>query len=389
MAGSRQESGRLDVVPPAVYPKHEFRLETDLADGVATTSTGAGGRGLTYPFAQPPRSGEAVEVAAGVLWMRLAMPMALDHINVYAVRDGGEWAIVDTGLNLPGTRAEWEALLAGPLHGGRVSRVICTHMHPDHIGLAGWLCERFQAPLAMTRLEYVTARMLLADTGRPAPESGADFYRAAGWDEDQLEGYRRDFGQFGRAVAAMPAGYVRIREGERLAIGGADWRVVVGEGHSPEHACLWREADGVVLGGDQILPKISSNVSVWPTEPDADPLGDWLASLERMKAVFPDEVLVLPSHGEPFLGVQARLDALLRGHRTALRRLERALTVPKRAVDVFPALFARPVGDGVRGMATGEAVAHLNYLLRQGRAARVRDADGVDWWSAATQGRAT
>lgn len=359
-----------------------------MADGGPATTADPGGRGLLYPFAVPPASGEAVEVASGVLWMRLAMPMALDHINVYAVRDGDGWTLVDTGLNLASTQAEWEALLAGPLEGRPVSRVICTHMHPDHIGLAGWLCERFHAPLAMTRLEYVTARMLLADTGRPAPESGAVFYRAAGWNEAQLESYRRDFGQFGRAVAPMPAGYVRMREGDRVTIGGADWRVVVGEGHSPEHACLWREADGVVLGGDQILPKISSNVSVWPTEPDADPLGDWLASLERMKTVFPDEVLVLPSHGEPFRGVQARLDGLLRGHRTALRRLERTLASPKRAVDVFPALFARAVGDGVRGMATGEAVAHLNYLLRQGRAGRTRDAEGVDWWIAASKGEA-
>lgn len=359
-----------------------------MADGVAGTTGEAGSRGLIYPFAGPPAPGDAIEVAPGVLWMRLAMPMALDHINVYAVCDGGGWTLVDTGLNLPATRAEWEALLAGPLEGRPATRVICTHMHPDHIGLAGWLCERFRAPLAMTRLEYVMARMLLADTGRPAPESGAVFYRAAGWSGEQLESYRRDFGQFGRAVAPMPAGYVRMREGDRLTIGGADWRVVVGEGHSPEHACLWREADGVVLGGDQILPKISSNVSVWPTEPDADPLGDWLASLERMKTVFPDDVLVLPSHGEPFRGAQARLDALLRGHRTALRRLERALRSPKRAVDVFPALFARPVGDGVRGMATGESLAHLNYLLRQGRVERVRDADGVDWWSAASKGKA-
>lgn len=359
-----------------------------MADGAATTAGEAGARGLVYPFAGRPAAGEAIEVAPGVLWMRLAMPMALDHINVYALRDGDGWTLVDTGLNLPATRAEWEALLAGPLEGRSVTRVICTHMHPDHIGLAGWLCDRFGAALTMTRLEYVMARMLLADTGRPAPESGAVFYRAAGWSGEQLESYRREFGQFGRAVAPMPAGYVRMREGDRLSIGDADWRVVVGEGHSPEHACLWREADDVVLGGDQILPKISSNVSVWPTEPDADPLGDWLASLERMKTVFPDEVLVLPSHGEPFRGAQARLDALLRGHRTALRRLERALRSPKRAVDVFPALFARPVGDGVRGMATGESLAHLNYLLRQGRVERVRDADGVDWWSAASKGKA-
>ncbi|GAA0643171.1 MBL fold metallo-hydrolase [Brevundimonas lenta] len=359
-----------------------------MADGVTPADTEAGSlRGLTYPFAGPPATGEAVEVAPGVLWMRLAMPMALDHINVYAIEDGDGWALVDSGLALSGTRDEWDALLAGPLGGRPVTRMICTHMHPDHIGLAGWLCERFDVPLIMTRLEYVTARMLLADTGQPAPEIGAEFYRAAGWDEAQIARYRKDFGQFGRAVDPLPAGYVRMREGDRLSIGGHDWRVVVGEGHSPEHACLWREDDGVVLGGDQILPKISSNVSVWPTEADADPLGDWLASLERMKTVFPDDVLILPSHGEPFRGVQTRLDALIRGHVTSLKRLERSLKTPKRAVDVFGALFARPVGDGVRGMATGESVAHLNYLLRQGRAVRTRDADGVDWWTS-TQGEA-
>lgn len=358
-----------------------------MADGVAGTGVdGArGARGLTYPFAGPPGPGEAVAIAPDIRWMRLAMPIALDHINVYALRDGDGWAVVDTGLNLPATREEWDRLLEGPLEGRPVTRVICTHMHPDHIGLAGWLCRRFSAPLVMTRLEYVTARMLIADTGRPAPEEGAAFYRAAGWSEGQLEGYRTGYGGFGKAVAELPAGFIRMREGDRLSIGGREWRVVVGEGHSPEHACLWREDDGLVLGGDQILPKISSNVSVWPTEPDADPLGDWLASLERMKEVLPDDVLVLPSHGEPFRGVQTRLDALIRGHRTALRRLERALVRPCRAVDVFAALFARPVDDGVRGMATGESLAHLNYLLRRGRAERGRDRDGVDWWTAITK----
>ncbi len=359
-----------------------------MADGLALTETDVAGReerGLSYPHPSPPAPGDAVEITPGILWMRLAMPMALNHINVYAVRDGEGWALVDTGLDLPATRDEWEALLAGPLGGRPVTRVICTHMHPDHIGLAGWLCERFGAPLVMTRLEYVTARMLLADTGRPAPEDGATFYRAAGWDAEQVEGYRTGYGQFGRVVSPMPASFVRMREGDRLSIGGEDWRVVVGEGHSPEHACLWREADGVVLGGDQVLPKISSNVSVWPTEPDADPLGDWLDSLERMKTVFPADVLILPSHGEPFRGVQARLEGLIRGHSTALKRLERTLREPCRSVDVFSALFARPVGDGVRGMATGESLAHLNYLLHRGRVARRRDADGVDWWTLTRQ----
>lgn len=362
-----------------------------MADGALNAQAGeaaSGTRGLTYPFGDPPGFGEAVEVAPGVLWMRLSMPIALNHINVYAVEDGDGWAVIDTGLNIPDTRERWNALLAGPLAGRPVTQVICTHMHPDHIGLAGWLCERFGVPLTMTRLEYVTGRMLLADTGQPAPEAGAVHYRAAGWDETQVETYRREYGQFGRAVSPLPSGYVRMREGDRLPIGGHEWRVVVGEGHSPEHACLWREGDGVVLGGDQILPRISSNVSVWPTEPDADPLGDWLESLERMKTMFPDDVLVLPSHGEPFRGAHTRLEALIRGHMTALKRLEKSLREPKRAVDVFGALFARPVGDGVRGMATGEALAHLNYLLQHGRVSRTRDAGGVDWWTMIEKGEA-
>jgi glyoxylase-like metal-dependent hydrolase (beta-lactamase superfamily II) len=367
-------------------------LETDLADGARldeTASRARKARGLDFPFERVPASGEAIEVADGVLWMRLAMPLALDHINVYALAEGDSWTIVDTGLGLSGTRDEWSALLAGPLGGRPVTRVICTHMHPDHIGLAGWLCGRFDAPLWMTRLEYVTARMLLADTGTPAPESGAAFYRGAGWDEAQIARYRREFGQFGRAVDPLPAGFVRMRDGDRLCLGGRIWKVVVGEGHSPEHACLWREEDDLVLGGDQILPRISSNISVWPTEPDADPLGDWLSSLERMKTALPAGALVLPSHGEPFRGVQARLEALIRGHLASLKRLERALRTPKRAVDVFSTLFARPVGDGVRGMATGESLAHLNYLHRQGRATRDRDADGVVWWTATSGKRET
>lgn len=359
-----------------------------MADGVAQVEDRAsphGARGLTYPFDGVPALGEAIAVAPGVLWMRLPMPIALNHINVYAVEDGEGWTLIDTGLGLDDTRAQWEVLFAGPLQGRPVTRLICTHMHPDHLGLAGWLCERFQAPLVMTRLEYVTARMLASETGGPPPESAAAFYRSAGWSEAQLDAWRREFGRFGHAVSPLPRSFTRIREGDQIRIGDHDWRVVVGEGHSPEHACLWREADDVILGGDQILPRISSNISVWPTEPLADPLGDWLASLERMKAVLPEQALVLPSHGEPFRGVHTRLDALIRGHRTALTRLERTLKTPSRVVDVFGALFARSVDDGVLGMATGEAVAHLNHLLRQGRAERFRDAEGVDWWTLITR----
>ncbi|MBU1346694.1 MAG: MBL fold metallo-hydrolase [Alphaproteobacteria bacterium] len=362
-----------------------LRLETDLADGVITSegeaSTGSDGlKGLTYPLGAPPAPGQAVQAAPGVLWLRLPLPMQLNHINVYAIEDGDGWAVVDTGIRTPDSVAAWEAALAGPMGGRPVTRVICTHMHPDHIGLAGWLCERFDAPLLMTQLEYVTARMLVADTG-PAPESGADFWRAAGWTEDRIERYRQTYGMFAKGVAPLPAGYQRLSEGDVLSIGGHDWTIIVGNGHSPEHACLWRKADGVLISGDQILPRISSNISVWPTEPLADPLHDWLTSLDRLGDILPPETFVLPGHGEPFAGVLPRIEALKRGHAVSLKRLERTLKTPSRAIDVFGALFARPVDGGLLGMATGEAIAHLNYLAGQGRARRDRDADGVDWWT--------
>lgn len=361
-----------------------------MPDGVADEERegGAGATRLTYPCGSPPAPGEAVEVADGVLWLRLPLPMALDHINVWAIRDGDGWTVVDTGVGTPDGIAAWEAAFAGPLEGRPVVRVICTHMHPDHVGLAGRLTERFQCRLWMTRLEYVTCRMLLGDTG-PAPESAVRFYRRAGWTDDQIERWRSRYGLFARGVVAFPDDYRRIEAGEALEIGGDLWRVVGGNGHSPEHACLLRERDQVLISGDQVLPRISSNVSVWPTEPDADPLGDWLDSLARLKAELPEDALVLPSHGEPFVGLHLRLDALARGHRRSLDRLERLVGEPRRAVDVFGALFARTVGDGLLGMATGEALAHLNRLEREGRAARTIGHDGVAWWRATAVERAT
>lgn len=377
---------KLDATRPLRLWSRALRLETDLADGVITgegeaDSGRAAVRGLTYPLGDPPAPGEAIQAAPGVKWLRLPLPMQLNHINVYAIEDGDGWAVVDTGIRSPDSIAGWETALAGPLGGRPVTRVICTHMHPDHIGLAGWLCERFDAPLLMTQLEYVTGRMLVADIG-PAPEVGAVFLRAAGWDDARIEGWRQSFGRFAKGVHHMPASYSRLTADQVLSIGGEDWTIVVGNGHSPEHACLWRKSDGVFLSGDQILPRISSNVSVWPTEPEADPLDDWLTSLERLGALLPEDLLVLPGHGEPFIGVLPRIEALNRGHAVSLKRLERALRTPCRAVDVFGALFARPVGEGVYGIATGEAIAHLNYLAGRGLARRDRDAAGVDWWTA-------
>jgi glyoxylase-like metal-dependent hydrolase (beta-lactamase superfamily II) len=342
---------------------------------------------LTYPFEATPEagSGRAVEAAPGVLWLRQPLGGSLGFINVWAIADGDGWALVDTGVQTRETSQAWRVAFAETLGGRPVTRMICTHLHPDHVGLAGWITRKFDCRLWMTRLEYFQCRMLAADTGREAPEDGVRFFRAAGWDEEGIDAYKARFGGFGKMIYPLPDSYRRMFDGEAFAIGDHSWRVVTGQGHSPDHACLYCPELGVLISGDQVLPRISSNVSVFPTEPDADPLTDWITSLAKVKAAVPDTVLVLPAHNDPFLGLHARIDHLINGHERGLGRLAKTLATPKRAVDVFGALFARAIGPDLLGMATGEALAHLNCLIGRGLAVREADADGVAWYRAAVE----
>jgi glyoxylase-like metal-dependent hydrolase (beta-lactamase superfamily II) len=338
---------------------------------------------LRYPFDAVPAPGEAFAVAPGVLWLRMQLPMSgLNHINVSALEDGAGWTLVDTGMQTPDTAANWQSAFAGPLQRRGALRVICTHMHPDHVGMAGWLTRHHQCGLWMTRLEYITCRMLVADSGREAPADGVRFYRAAGWDADALENYRARFGAFGKAVYALPDSYRRVIDREELDIGGRRWQAVIGRGHSPEHLCLYSPELKVLISGDQVLPRITSNVSVFPTEPDADPLSEWLESLASIGERVPDDVLVLPAHNEPFHGLHARLRALIAGHEARLVGVRSELATPKRAIDLFGVLFRRRVGLDSLTFATGESIAHLNCLITRGQALREADSSGVNWYRA-------
>jgi glyoxylase-like metal-dependent hydrolase (beta-lactamase superfamily II) len=244
------------------------------------------------------------------------------------------------------------------------------------------MTRKFGVRLWITRLEFLMCRSLSADTGREAPEDALVFYRAAGWDEEALEDYRARFGGFGKSVHALPDSFQRLSDGDVVPIGDHDWRVVVGSGHSPEHACLWCPDLKVMISGDQVLPKITSNVSVFPTEPAGDPLTDWLTSLARIRGIIPDDVLVLPAHNEPFHGLHARIDHLIGGHERSLIRLHKLLEEPKRAIDTFHILFRRTIDRWTLGMATGESLAHLNCLMTRGLVVRTQDEAGVDWYRA-------
>lgn len=337
--------------------------------------------GLTFPFGErAPAPGELLTVAPGIRWWRVPMSGPLKHVNGLILDDGDHVLAVDTGTAGPRSTEAWRTILNGPLAERRVGRVMGTHMHPDHIGLAGWLCRKFDAPLVMTRTEWLMVRMLSSDARPEVPDEQLAFWRGAGWDEAQIaRGAGAGWSNFGKMIARFPITYTRIKDGDRLRIGGTDWQVITGSGHSPEHACLLDRDRRILVAGDQVLPKISSNVSLHMSQPDEDPLGDWLASIAKFRQL-PDDLLVLPGHGDPFYGLHARLDALEREHRDRLDALVAFMDEPRRAVDCFPKLFRRPIGPEVIGMATGEALAHLRHLEVEGRAVReVRQ--GVWWWS--------
>ncbi len=335
--------------------------------------------GIRHPFDTPPTEGAAIEVAEGILWLRLPLPMALDHVNIYALDDGPGWTIVDTGLSSRRSKAIWETLLQGPLNGKPVTRVILTHHHPDHVGLVGWFQQR-GAELLATRTAWLYARMLTLDVqDRPSPEALL-YYRHAGLTEAELAARagERPF-NFADIVDPMPVGFTRIAEGTRILAAGRQWIVRIGHGHAPDHATLWSD-DGVVLGGDQLLPGISANIGVYPTEPEADPLTEWLDSCRAFQRFATDDQLILPGHKLPFSGLPFRLTQMIENHEAALARLLDHLAIPQTANQCFQPLFKRDIGPAEFGLALVEAVAHLNCLLQRGLVSRSLTPTGAWGW---------
>jgi glyoxylase-like metal-dependent hydrolase (beta-lactamase superfamily II) len=335
--------------------------------------------------AERPPSGGAVEVAPGVLWLRLPLPYALDHVNVWLLDEGDAWTVVDTGHGDAPTRACWDAVAGSVLGGRPVRRVICTHHHPDHLGLSAWMAGRWATELWCTRTEWLEGRAQSLAPLAEAQALAATFYRAAGVPEAELPALLECCRSYAEN-ATVPPSYRRLRDGDELLAGRMRWRVIVGRGHSPEHACLHAREAGLFIAGDQVLPRISPNVSAWPAEEDAEPLGEFLETLEALRKI-PSGVLVLPSHGSPFTGLPRRCRELLRHHRDRLDAVLAACEEPRTTYEVMSALFERELDPHQTTFGVGEAMAHLNHLAVAGRVRRTRTPGEPDRWAAVARRR--
>jgi glyoxylase-like metal-dependent hydrolase (beta-lactamase superfamily II) len=331
---------------------------------------------MSFPFAEPPGAGSVREVAPGVFWLRMPLPFALNHINLWLLRDAKGWTAVDCGIGLEDTRAHWEKIFAAVVGSSGLTRVLVTHFHPDHFGNAAWLTQRFGAPLWMTETEFLTAHAQYETLAGFGSDATAALFSEHGLDTQRVSGISERGNSYRKVVGEPPSRFVRMLEGDEIEIGGTTWRVIIGYGHAPEHAALYCKSLGVLISGDMLLPKISTNISVWPTKPESDPLRLFLRSIDRFTDL-PADTLVLPSHGLPFRGAHHRVQMLHDHHRDRLAEVLDACSQSRSAADLLPVLFRRTLDTHQTFFAMGESIAHLNYLWLQGKLSRTFDADGV------------
>lgn len=340
---------------------------------------------LEYPWGEAlPAPGTAIDIVPGLKWVRLPLPFALDHVNVWLMRDQFKgrdgWTVIDCGISRDEVRAIWEQVFDNALEGLPIVRVLVTHMHPDHIGLADWLCQRWQAPLWMTMTDYFVANLWSTPEGRtagPVGESAVEHFRRHGLsDTEALEKIRLRAGYYPDLVPSVPARFHRVLDGDTLQIGGRDWQVIVGHGHAPEHISLYSEALNVFIAGDMVLPRISTNVSVFDYEPDGDPLRLYLESLPKYERL-PADALVLPSHGRPFKGLHERIAQQQAHHADRLQEVIEACAEPRCTAEIVPIMFRRELDLHQLTFAMGEALAHLNLLYLDGQLTRTTCDDGV------------
>lgn len=342
----------------------------------AVTPADAPQAAITYPFDRIPKGAETIEVAPGILWARVPLPYRLNHVNVWLLREADGWTLIDTGTNTADARAVWEALFAGVLSGSRIVRHIATHGHTDHVGLAGWISEKADgAPYHITLVEWLAASGRIHESQAPLPRENLAFLKAHGCDPETVLSFADERKRMHAQMIPLPPAIQRLRDGTQIRFGGREWQVIVCGGHAAEHASFWCAADKILIAGDQILSKISPMIGVFPQEPLADPLSDYLASLERFR-VLPADSLVLPSHGIPFYGLVTRANELADHHGQRLAELERLMDRPQTAMALARGLFVKAVAEGQARHAFAETLSHLHYLVTENRARRLSGPDG-------------
>jgi glyoxylase-like metal-dependent hydrolase (beta-lactamase superfamily II) len=331
---------------------------------------------IVLPFPEAPAPGDAIEILPGILWARMPLPLRLNHVNVWLLEETDGWTVVDCGLDTPETRSAWEQLFAGPLNGKPVHRLVATHGHVDHVGLAGWIAARFGAEFNATRAAWLWSRVTFAARSEPTSAEALQHLRRHGCDVRHIDGYARNRGPLLQMFGEPPKAHIRLADGETLSLGGRNWRVITADGHADEHASFYSAEGPVLIAGDQILQRISPVVGVFSGEPLADPLSDYLASFARFRELS-EKTLVLPSHGLPFYGLGLRLGELERHHELRLSAARDALDRPRTATECSLALFSRAVADGQWYLALAETLAHLHWLETKGEVERHTDGKGL------------
>jgi glyoxylase-like metal-dependent hydrolase (beta-lactamase superfamily II) len=334
---------------------------------------------MRFPHpAPPPTDGVPVEIAPGVLWLRVALPFALNHVNIYLIEDGAGWAILDTGLADERTMELWTHVFDTQLQGRKPTKLIVTHSHPDHVGLAGWLCARHDIELWMSQVEFLQAQNLRYNPAAIGRGHHRDFYVQHGLEESAIDSVLTRGHSYIRMTTEMPAAFNRLIPGRTMKIGGRMFEIMTGEGHSNEQVMLLCRDEALFFAADQVLAKISPNIGVWPWEPKADPLGAYLASLAKLRAEIDDNVFVLAAHNLPFYGLHTRIEQLMAHHEARCGDIIRGCAArPITVAEVLPVMFNRPLDAHQTGFAFGEALAHVNYLAATGDLTFTRDQDGV------------
>jgi glyoxylase-like metal-dependent hydrolase (beta-lactamase superfamily II) len=331
---------------------------------------------LYFPHEIPPAPGEFIQVAPGIRWIRMPLPFALNHINLWLIEDGEGWVVVDTGYGIEATWQLWERHFVHTMQNRPVTRIVVTHYHPDHIGSAGWLHQRTGAQVWITEAEFLSAHAVREAIGGWTRDNGNALFRSHGLDDKRLAAQSTRGNAFRRGVPTLPATYRRMIDGDVLRIGAHDWRITTVFGHAPEHATLYCDALRVLISGDQVLPRITTNVGVWGNQPDGNPLELFLRSFDKFSHL-PEDALVLPSHDRVFRGLHERIAQLKSHHADRLVDVLRACKAPTSATEILPVLFKRELDDHQTMFAMGEAIAHLNYLHQSGKLERTQGSDGV------------